>query len=57
MSYTLPVITLDDGELGIELPQELVESLGWNTDTELAWEVQNDGKIILSEKLNDTTRN
>ena len=49
-TYTLPVITLDDGELGIELPKELLESLGWNTETELVWKELEDGKVSLSKK-------
>jgi hypothetical protein len=29
----------DDGELYIELPDELMEKMGWDEDTELVWTV------------------
>lgn len=38
-----------DNELFIELPEKLINELGWNLETELEWIVDND-KVILRKK-------
>lgn len=38
-----------DGELFIELPEHLVEQLGWDVYTDLEWVVE-EGKIYLKKK-------
>jgi bifunctional DNA-binding transcriptional regulator/antitoxin component of YhaV-PrlF toxin-antitoxin module len=43
----------DDGELYIELPDELMEKMGWDEDTELVWTVYDDGKIGLRKRTDD----
>ena len=38
-----------DDEMYIEIPEELINELGWNLETELEW-VMEDGKVILKKK-------
>jgi len=38
-----------DNELYIEIPEELIEQLGWSVETELEW-IMEDGKVILKKK-------
>jgi hypothetical protein len=47
----------EDGELYIDLPDELMEQMGWNEDTELVWAESEDGSWILKKKENDDTCN
>ena len=42
-----------ESELYIELPDELMEQMGWGEDTELVWTVYDDGKIGLRKKIDD----
>lgn len=44
-----------EGELYIELPDELMEQMGWDIDTELVWTVYDDGKIGLRKRLDDNS--
>jgi hypothetical protein len=41
------------GELYIELPNELMEEMGWDENTELVWTVYDDGKIGLRKRTDD----
>jgi hypothetical protein len=36
-----------NGDLYIQLPDELMNDLGWTEDTELVWIIEDDGRIIL----------
>ena len=45
----------DDGELYIELPQELLDQLGWSIGDDLEWIVEEDGKILLRKKTDDSS--
>ena len=45
----------DNGELYIELPNELMEQMGWAEDTELVWTVYDDGKIGLRKRSDDNS--
>ena len=45
----------ENGELYIELPDQLMEELGWDIDTELVWTVYDDGKIGLRKRLDDSS--
>jgi bifunctional DNA-binding transcriptional regulator/antitoxin component of YhaV-PrlF toxin-antitoxin module len=45
----------ENGELYIELPDELMEEMGWDIDTELVWTVYDDGKIGLRKRLDDSS--
>ena len=38
-----------DDELYIEIPEELINELGWNLETELEWVIE-DGRVILKKK-------
>lgn len=38
-----------DNELYIEIPEELIEQLGWSVETELEWIMEN-GRVILKKK-------
>lgn len=38
-----------DNELYIEIPEELIEQLGWSVETELEW-IMEDGRVILKKK-------
>jgi antitoxin component of MazEF toxin-antitoxin module len=43
----------DNGELYIDLPDELMEEMGWDIDTELVWTVADDGTIGLRKRIDD----
>jgi bifunctional DNA-binding transcriptional regulator/antitoxin component of YhaV-PrlF toxin-antitoxin module len=42
-----------DGDLYIQLPDELMNDLGWTEDTELVWIIEDDGRIILRKNTDD----
>ena len=50
-SYIIEVQEDQDGELFIELPEEIIEELGWQEGDILSWNLKGEG-IVLS-KLND----
>lgn len=43
----------ENGELYIELPDELMEEMGWDENTELVWTVADDGTIGLRKRTDD----
>lgn len=43
----------ENGELYIELPDELVETMGWDEATELVWIIAEDGTIGLRKRIDD----
>ena len=45
----------DDGELYIELPPELLDQLGWSIGDDLVWIVEEDGKILLRKRTDDSS--
>jgi antitoxin component of MazEF toxin-antitoxin module len=49
------VIVKEDehGELYIDLPDSLMEDMGWDIDTELVWTVHDDGTIGLRKRIDD----
>lgn len=49
MSYMVEVKEGNDGELYIELPDELLEETGWKEGTDVCWSVRSDGTIILKK--------
>jgi|694.fasta_scaffold00395_7 hypothetical protein len=55
MSHSSVVKENEDGELYIELSDELMESMGWDIDTELVWTVYDDGKIGLRKRTDDSS--
>jgi len=55
MKSSLVVKEDEHGELYIELPDELMEEMGWDENTELIWTVYDDGKIGLRERTDDSS--
>ena len=47
--YTSHVIETEDGDLAIELDAEMLSQLGWTEGTELFWDIDSNGSIILKE--------
>ena len=44
-----------EGELYIELPDNLLEEMGWDENTELVWTVADDGTIGLRKRTDDSS--
>jgi hypothetical protein len=56
MKYNRAVVKeTEDGELYIELSDELMEEMGWDCATELVWTVYDDGKIGLRKRSDDNS--
>ena len=50
MSYYVEVEEDEDGELIIQIPEEIIETLGWEENTLLTWDIKGDGIIL--QRLN-----
>ena len=50
MSYYVEVMEDDDGDLVIQIPEEIIETLGWEENTLLTWDIKGDGIIL--QRLN-----
>lgn len=50
MSYFIEVEELENGDLYIEIPEEVIETLGWEPETLLSWDIKGDGIIV--QRLN-----
>jgi len=48
--YTVPVIEMEDDDLGIELPDELIEDMGWQPGDEIIWTDNGDSSWTLTVK-------
>jgi hypothetical protein len=46
----VPVKTLDNGDQFIDLPEALMDRLGWEVGDEILWTEQPDGTIKLTKK-------
>ena len=49
-SYTVEVKAIDesvDSDLYIELPEVLLNQMGWHENSTLQWELKEDGTIVL----------
>ena len=53
MSYYLELKEDKNGDLFLMLPDEVVETLGWEDNTLLTWDIKGDGIILRS--LNSET--
>jgi hypothetical protein len=53
MKHSAVVKETADGDLYIQLPDELMNDLGWTEDTELVWIIEDDGRIILRKNTDD----
>ena len=45
MKHSIVVKDTEDGELYIDLSDELMEQMGWDIDTELVWTVMTTAKL------------
>ena len=50
MSYYVEIEEDQKGDLIIEIPEEVIETLGWVEDTLLTWDIKGDGIIL--QRLN-----
>jgi|TARA_B100001939_G_scaffold306126_1_gene285490 bifunctional DNA-binding transcriptional regulator/antitoxin component of YhaV-PrlF toxin-antitoxin module len=50
MSYFIELEEHEDGDLFLTLPEEVIETLGWETGMLLTWDVRGDGIIV--QRLN-----
>ena len=50
MSYYVEIMEDDDGDLVIQIPEEIIETLGWEENTLLTWDIKGDGIIL--QRLN-----
>jgi len=50
MSYYVEIEEDQDGELIIQIPEEIIETLGWEENTLLTWDIKGDGIIL--QRLN-----
>jgi hypothetical protein len=55
MNFSAVVKETEDGEIYIDLSDELMEEMGWDIDTELVWTVYDDGKIGLRKRQDDSS--
>ena len=51
MSYFIELEEHEDGDLFLTLPEEVIETLGWETGMLLTWDVKGDGIIV--QRLNN----
>jgi len=51
MSYFIELEEHEDGDLFLTLPEEVIETLGWEVGTILTWDVKGDGIIV--QRLNN----
>jgi len=50
MSYFIELEEHEDGDLFLTLPEEIIETLGWETGTLLTWNIKGDGIVV--QRLN-----
>lgn len=50
MSYYIELEEDQNGDLVFQIPEEVIEVLGWETDDLLTWDLRGDGMIV--QKLN-----
>jgi bifunctional DNA-binding transcriptional regulator/antitoxin component of YhaV-PrlF toxin-antitoxin module len=53
MSYFIELEEHEDGDLFLTLPEEVIETLGWETGMLLTWDVKGDGIIV--QRVNSET--
>ena len=53
MSYFIELEEHEDGDLFLTLPEEVIETLGWETGMLLTWDVKGDGSIV--QRVNSET--
>jgi len=50
MSYFVELTEDDNGDLIMQIPEEVIETLGWVEDTLLTWDIKGDGIVL--QRLN-----
>lgn len=55
MKYSSIVKENSDGELYIDLPPEMMEAMGWDENTVLAWHIFDDGTVALGKSDDPST--
>tara|TARA_R110002020_G_scaffold461772_1_gene680842 strand:- start:3874 stop:4053 length:180 start_codon:yes stop_codon:yes gene_type:complete len=50
MSYYIELEEDQNGDLILQVPEEVIETLGWEINTLLTWDIKGDGIII--QRLN-----
>ncbi|HAW77367.1 MAG TPA: hypothetical protein DCW74_16740 [Alteromonas australica] len=50
MSYYVEIEENQNSDLIIEIPEEVIETLGWQENTLLTWDIKGDGIIL--QRLN-----
>ena len=53
MSYFIELEEHEDGDLFLTLPEEVIETLGWETGMLLTWDVKGDGIVV--QRVNSET--
>jgi len=54
MNKTTALVEQDENrDQFLQIPQDILDSLGWNEETELKWSIREDGSIILEKHLGD----
>jgi hypothetical protein len=48
MSYFVELQEDDNGDLILPVPEEVIETLGWQDSTLLTWDIKGDGIILQS---------
>jgi hypothetical protein len=48
MSYFVELQEDDNGDLILPIPEEVIETLGWQDSTLLTWDIKGDGIILQS---------
>lgn len=46
MSYFVELQEDDNGDLILPLPEEVIETLGWEENTLLTWDIKGDGIVL-----------
>lgn len=50
------IISDDNGEMWLELPDDLLDLMNWNVGDTLEWDVRLNGTVYLSKKDDDDER-
>lgn len=52
-TWTVELEEGTDGELLLPFPPDLLSQMGWAEGTEIWWDIQDDGSVIIKEKKNN----
>lgn len=54
-TYITTIQEADNGGLYIDLPDEMLDELGWDIHDDLIWVIEDDGAIILRKNTDDSS--